>query len=216
MFDYDETIILNSAGPLLAQEINKLRRFKNWEHFEKSQKLLRDGYTSFHDAISKLTDLLAVGIKGLDTSSMKIAISALEKRIIVRDGFGRLYRHLRDRNYTICLLTSSPHEATVPLTKQFPFDKVFSLQLRVAGMIYTGRHEGPMTSEKKKLIVDREIVPNNDFVFGVGNSYEDMLSFQSLDARFMFDNISVSSVQDLGFVKIRSFNELIEMSDNLG
>lgn len=214
VFDLDGTIILNTSGLLLAQEIENLGKFKNWQEFGRAQRLLIDGQTSFNDAIIKLSDLFAAGVKGLDTSSMNTAIDALRKKIIARCGFSRLYHYLRNRKYVLCLLTASPNEATVPLVTELPFDMVFSLQLEIIDGIYTGRHYGAMTANRKIDILNETIFPNCDFAFGVGNTYEDMFIFQKLSLRFIFQNTSVRDIQYPPSFKIKTFVEIIDVLEN--
>ena len=167
--------------------------FKNWDLFLESQKLIADAGTPFDEAITRLTELFASGIKDLPVRIMMKSVRSMKEKIKIRHHFDQLYEVL-SREFEIYLITSSPLEAVRPLSEKFHFNKVYALELEVVGGRYTGRHGGPMTIGRKKRIVEKEILPDSDFSFRVGDSYEDMFMYEKTNLRFMLGDSPIFSV----------------------
>jgi phosphoserine phosphatase len=215
IFDLDGTITKSIGGLLLAQEINRLGKFKNWNTFIKIQALVKSRSISFDSGISRLSKLFANGIKDLDVSTMNESVQALERKIRIRNSFSGLYKYLKNWDFKIYLLTSSPLEATRPLTKIFPFDAVFSLEFEIIGEKYTGRHKGAMTAKRKKRIVDEEILPGAVFSFGVGNEYEDTYVFQNANVCFLFTNNSLLQNGERNFISVKNFKDIMDVLEKI-
>jgi len=139
VFDLDDTIIVGTAGLMLADELYKQKTFRNWGYFTQKCRMLKDTGISLDCKIQELSVAFAGCISGVSWNSMKKAISGLRYKIKVQPGFPQLYRLLKKYEFQIYLLTGSPTEATTPITEIYSFDGVFGLELEKNFGRYTGR-----------------------------------------------------------------------------
>lgn len=203
-FDLDGTIIENFSGVELAKILAELQGEGRWREFWEEQRLLRDNKISYDEAIERLSNCYAKCIKNAKTAFVRDGINRLGNRIKVRDHFEDLCAWLKENDFETFVLTASPEEVFLALP-DFQFTETFGLKFEQNDH-YTGRVLAPMTAEAKKKIIESRS-EDSSFSFGVSDSLQDMIAYESLDMKFLLNQTN-SKIENCQFLRVCSFLEI--------
>lgn len=210
LFDLDGTIIKESTGVELARILSRLEGDPSkWREFWENQRLFKNSYTTYDDAIEKLSKYFAKGVKNTDVHLVERAVKQLSKYINIRINFSELYSWLVENEFEIFVLTSSPIEVFGAITN-FHFTKTFGLILEKNDK-YTGRCLLPMTTQVKKRIINEKIIQDMAFSFGVSDSVHDLEAYEKLDIKFL---LSDSCLQNDRYFVVSNFLQVKRIINN--
>ena len=203
VFDFDKTIIDILSGVELAGELEKMGKFSDYDKFIEGQERLKcEDRFEYESGLTYLSDLFAESIKEVTLMEIDEAVINLKKRANISPGFTELYNWLKDRNFRLVLVSSSPIECT-KIIKDYPFDYYIAFEPCSEGRVYTGKHKGAMTSTRKIKEL-RPLLSGSSFSFGVGN-YRDMEVFKDFDYKFIIEDDWNS---DNSVIKIKKLSEV--------
>lgn len=202
VFDFDKTIIDILSGVELAGELEKMNKFLDYYKFIKGQERLKcEDRFEYEKGLTYLSGLFAEGTRGVTIKELDEAVTNLKKRVNISPGFTELYKWLKDRNFLLVLISSSPIECT-KIIEEYPFDYYIAFELCKENGRYTGDHKGSMTSTRK--IKDLQpLLSHSSFSFGVGN-YRDMEVFKGFNYKFLIED----DCNDYSVIKIKNISDI--------
>ena len=182
-------------------------KFSEYNKFIKGQERLKcENRFEYESGLAYLSDLFAKSIKDVAIREIEEAVTNLKKRININPGFIELHNWLRDKDFLLVLVSSSPIECT-KIIKDYPFDYYFAFEPFSEGGVYTGKHKGTMTSSRKIKEL-QPLLSSSSLSFGVGN-YRDMEVFKNFDYKFLIED---DCNNDNSIIKIE---KLLEIKDHL-
>jgi len=185
-FDLDDTLIKGSSGLKLARILSTYCEEERWKKFWGNQNLFKK--SDYDEAIIKLSHFFGEGVKDIDVKIMKKSLIKLKKEIKIKKGFIDLYEWLKKNKFKIFVLTASPLEVFNSLPN-FNFTGVYGLLLEKNSK-YTGNCT-PMTTQKKREVINDLINENTIYSFGVTDSINDIVSYSELDEKFLITDTKI-------------------------
>lgn len=191
------------SGVELAGELEKMGKFSNYYKFIEGQGRLKcEDRFGYEQGLVYLSDLFAEGTKGVTIKEFDEAVTNLKKRTNISPGFTELYKWLKEENFLLVLISSSPIEC-IKIIEEYPFDYYFAFELCKKNSKYTGSHKGAMTSTKK--IKDLQpLLSYSSLSFGVGN-FRDMEVFNGFNYKFLIED---DCNNDYPVIKIKNISDI--------
>lgn len=142
-----------------------------------------NGEIGYREAVERALQIHAICVKGRSVKDIEaLGLEFIKRHDKLFSWVKEGMRHLKERGYSIYLISASPLTAIKPIAEVIGADKFFGTALTIKDGVYTGAVETILNYEEKHRLVESLVAKTlGDFHVGFGDSIGDVDMLTHMD-----------------------------------